>query len=134
MKALTILSAAALMVLSFTSSASERGKETSKEEVSVHVKVPPMEFGSPDDIDDSEVEKLKSIYVVVPPAMIWGNVEDARFAELELQKAAEVRSIRMPEMVWGNPEDVNSAEIALLKIKWPEMVWGTPGDVSDLEQ
>lgn len=102
MKTLSTLSTALLLVASLTLSASENGKTKS-------INAPEMEIGTPDDINKSEVEKLKFKIDFKMPAVNLFNAADVDTLELEQLK------VQAPEMIYGSADDINQSEIEALK-------------------
>ncbi len=108
MKTLVTLTAAVLLATVFTASADER-REVKTETTTVSIKAPAFKFGSPDEVNVLEIEKLRNISEIKAPEFKWGNPEDVNTSEVELLK------IKAPAFVWGSPEDVNVEELKLLK-------------------
>ncbi|WP_374165589.1 hypothetical protein [Arcticibacter sp. MXS-1] len=130
MKALTTLTAAALLATVFTASADER-KEARNETAAILMKAPAFEFGTPADLVDAEVEKLK-LAAFKAPEFVWGSADDAasiRISEADMKSA----SFTAPAFVWGTSEDASTPEVELLKMDTPAFDWGTADDVATLD-
>lgn len=68
-----------------------------------------MEIGTPEDINKSEVEKLKFKIDFNMPAINLFNPADIDTLEIEQLK------IQAPEMIYGSADDINQSEIEALK-------------------
>ncbi|RXF70187.1 hypothetical protein [Arcticibacter tournemirensis] len=127
MKTLTTITAAVLLASVFAASADER-TELKSETTAVSIKAPVFEFGSPEDVNYSDVEKLKTISFRAPE-FVWGSPEDSDLSELKNIKTA-TRVLQAPAFEWGSPEDVNTVDVRLLKFRAPAFVWGSPEEVN----
>ncbi len=125
MKTLATLTAAVLFVTVFTASADER-REMKSETTAVSIKAPAFEFGSPSDLRDMEIEKLKR-FMFKAPAFIWGNPEEV---DAPVRKTTEVRAINAPVFEWGTTEDLNNRDIEFLRFQAPAFIWGSPDDLN----
>ncbi|WP_146198773.1 hypothetical protein [Pararcticibacter amylolyticus] len=128
MKTLATLTAAVLFVTVFTASADER-REMKSETTAVSIKAPAFEFGSPSDLSDMEIEKLKRS-MFKAPAFVWGDPEEVN---APARTTAEVKAINAPAFEWGTTDDINNRDIEFLKFQAPAFNWGSPNDL-DLKE
>lgn len=112
----TALTAALLLfTTAFTASADGR-KEIKPEITTSYFKTPAFEIGSPEDLNQEDIEKLKNMFVVKAPAFIWGSPDDAELSGLiNNQKPSETKTVKAPEFVFGSPEDVDNEDVNSLK-------------------
>lgn len=127
MKTLTTLTTAVLLATVFAASADERTKLKS-ETTAVSIKPPAFEFGTPEDLGHLAIEGLKSV-TFGAPEFVWGSPDDVDLSELKNVKS-KTKTVQAPAFEWGNPEDANTIEITLLKFRAPAFVWGSPEDVN----
>lgn len=132
MKTFASLTAAFLMFLSVGVLANTRPDKKT-------VNAPAFTWGSPEDLNTAEVERLKNRPAAVnQPQFSWGSPEDLKGADLEILKVVSVVTLPLPEIVIGSADDLDDAEVARLKhfarIPYPAIVVGNPEDieVSDL--
>ena len=133
MNTIKTLTAALLIMLTYSAMAAGSTAESKMDKNDKKVSAPAFSWGNPEEAD-TETARVLKYSAITAPAMAWGTPEDLNEEGLQALKIRTRVLLADPEFTVGNPDDLDMQELEKLNtraylIDYPEAVIGNPEDV-----